>query len=147
LQNQFWSALLTTDLRLLLDECLQGQLADAIKQWGKVRSEWVCDVPGLRNRRVPDHELMQYAQKRKSILVTVEGRLDEHLFPICTHHGIIVFKATKRHELVKAQVFKKLMLCGQRALCKHAVTYLRSNEIVFRRKNKSGDLYDTTVKI
>lgn len=39
------------------------------------------------------------------------------------------------------------MLCGQRKLCKHAVTYLKANEIVFRRKNDDGELYDTIIGI
>lgn len=104
---------MTTDLRLLLDECLQGELAEEIKTWGKVRAQWVCDIPALRGQRVTDTALMQYAQGLKSILVTVEGRLNEHHFTICTHKGIIVFKATKRHESVKAQIFKKLMFIGK----------------------------------
>ena len=138
---------MTTHLRLLLDECLQGELAEEIKNWKKVKAEWVCDIPSLRSRRVPDTELMRHAQSRKSILVTVERRLNEGQFEICTHHGIVVFQATKRHESVKAQIFKKLMLCGDRKLCKHAVTYLRADEIIFRRKDQYGNLYDKRVKI
>jgi hypothetical protein len=137
---------LTTDLRLLLDECLQGELAQEIKSWGKVKAEWVCDVPSLRGRQVSDHELMLYAQEHRRILVTVENRLNEHQFAICTHRGIVVFKATKRHEAVKAQIFRSLMLCGQRKLCKHGVTYLRLEEIVFRRL-EGGRITNTVVKI
>ena len=136
-----------TNLRLLLDECLQGELAEEIKTWKKIKAEWVCDIPSLRGRSLPDEELMRHAQSRKSILVTVEGRLNEKRFEICTHHGILVFKATKRHESVKAQIFKKLMLCGERKLCNHGVTYLRTGEIIFRRKNADGKLYDTRVEI
>ena len=147
MQKWLWSALLTTNLRLLLDECLQGELAEEIKAWRKVRSEWVCESSSLRGRRLTDLALMQYAQASKSILVTVEGRLNEHQFTICTHHGIIVFKATKRHESIKAQIFKKLMLSGKRRLCKHAVTYLKSDEITFRRRGADGRVQDTTIKI
>jgi predicted nuclease of predicted toxin-antitoxin system len=138
---------LTTNLRLLLDECLQGELAEEIKNFGKVKAEWVCDIPSLRSRSVSDEELMKYAQTKKRILVTVEGRLDETRFEICTHAGIIVFRATKRHEAIKSELFKKLLRCGKRRLCKHAVTYLRMQEIVFRRKGDDGRLFDTTVKI
>ena len=138
---------MSTNLRLLLDECLQGELAEEIKTWKKLHAEWVCDIPSLRGRSVPDEELMRHAQERKSILVTVEGRLNERRFEICTHHGIVVFKATKRHESIKAQIFKKLMLCGERKLCKHGVTYLRSEEIVFRRKGDDGRLFDTRISI
>jgi hypothetical protein len=138
---------LKTTLRLLLDECLQGELAEEIKNWKKVKAEWVCDIPSLRGRKVPDEELMRYAQSRKSILVTVEQRLNEVRFEICTHHGIVVFRAVKRHESIKAQIFRKLMLCGERALCKHGVTYLSTNEIIFRRKHVDGRLYDTKLKI
>ena len=136
-----------TDLRLLLDECLQGELAEEIKKWGKVRAEWVCEIDSLRNRRVSDEELMRHAQARKSILVTVEGRLDETRFQICTHRGIVIFKAKKRHESVKAVIFRKLMLCGKRKLCWHGVAYLRMEEIVFRRRATDGKLFDTVVKI
>jgi hypothetical protein len=132
----------------LLDECLQGELAEEIKAWGKIRAEWVCDNAALRGRGITDESLMAYAQEIKSIFVTVEGRVNEERFKICTHKGILVFRATKRHEAVKAQIFRKLMLSGQRKLCKHAVTYLKNDEIIFRRrKGKSGSLYDTTVKI
>jgi len=138
---------LKTNLRLLLDECLQGELAGEIKTWKKIKAEWVCDIPSLRGRSLLDDELMQHAQDRKSILGTVERRLNEKRFQICTHHGIVVFQATKRHESVKAEIFKKLMLCGKRKLCKHAVTYLRTGEIIFRRKNAAGELYDTRIEI
>jgi predicted nuclease of predicted toxin-antitoxin system len=138
---------LTTTLRLLLDECLQGELAEGIRSFGKVRAEWVCDMPGLRNRSVPDDELMRFAQERKSILVTVEGRLNEHLFHICTHRGIVVFRATKRHESVKAEIFRKFLLSGERKLAKHAVTYLRQDSIVFRRLAADGQIKDTVVRI
>jgi hypothetical protein len=39
------------------------------------------------------------------------------------------------------------MLCGRRKLCKHGVTYLRREEIVFRRKNDDGTLHDTCVHV
>lgn len=136
---------MTTNLNLILDECLQGELADEIKKWGKVKATWVCDIPTLRG--VSDETLMAYAQSVKGILVTVEGRLNAKRFKICTHRGIVVFKATKRHESVKAKIFEKLMLCGKRKLCKHAVTYLKVGEIVFRRKDADGREYDTVVKI
>jgi hypothetical protein len=138
---------LTTDLRLLLDECLQGELASEIQTWGKVRAEWVCDNAALRSRGTTDESLMAYAQRTKSIFVTVEGRVNEQRFEICTHRGILVFRAARRHEAAKALVFRKFMLCGKRKLCKHAVTYLKSDEIIFRRKGENGRLYDTTVKI
>jgi hypothetical protein len=138
---------LKTNLRLLLDECLQAELAEEIKTWKKVKAEWVCDLVSFRGRSVSDEELMQHAQSRKSILVTVERRLNEKRFEICTHHGILVFKAMKRHECVKAEIFKKFMLCGQRKLCKHAVTYLMAREIIFRRKDADGREFDTHIEI
>ena len=139
---------MTNDLRLLLDECLQGELAEEIGKWGKVRAQWVCEDVSLRSQSVTDEFLMSYAQARGLILVTVEGRLNERKFEICTHHGIIVFKAAKRHASAKAQIFKKLMLSGRRSLCKHAVTYLKTDEIVFRRKSPTdGELMDIRVRI
>jgi hypothetical protein len=131
----------------LLDECLQGELAEEIKAWGKVRAEWVCDNVALRSQKITDESLMKYAQKTKSIFVTVEGRVDEKRFTICTHKGIIVFKAARRHESVKAQIFRRFMLCGKRKLCRHAVTYLKNNEVTFRRRGNDGALNDTTVRI
>ncbi len=134
---------MNTTLRLLLDECLQGELAAEIKGWNKVRVEWVCDNPALRNRNVPDHEIMAYAQKRKCILVTVEGHLNERRFPLCTHRGIIVFQATRHHESTKADMFKRFMLSGERSKSNHAVTYLRRDLVLFKRKG----IPDETVKL
>jgi predicted nuclease of predicted toxin-antitoxin system len=138
---------LTNDPHLLLDECLQGELADEIRKWRKVSAEWICDNPALRNRKVSDEQIMAYAQERNRILVTVETRLNEQKFAICTHHGIIVFSTTKRHDSAKAQLFRRLMLSGQRKFCKHAVTYLRADQIVFRRRDpKTGQVMDVAVK-
>lgn len=45
---------------------------------------------------------MAYAKRERRVLVTTEGRLNEKEYTICTHEGIIVINATRRHEAEKA---------------------------------------------
>ena len=119
---------MTTRLRLLLDECLVQPLADDIKAFGRaVRVEYVNDSL-LANIGFADSKLVDHARKRKQIVVTAEGRLNEKQFQVCTHPGIIVIKATKRHAAIKSRMFRDLVRSGNRRWCKHAVTYLKLDD-------------------
>ena len=79
----------------------------------------------LGNKGTPDHTLVRYATDGGKILVTVEGRLNEKLYRICTHSGIIVINARKRHEAEQADLFQRFMRSGHRGASRHSVTKLR----------------------
>ena len=82
----------------------------------------------LANIGFEDEALIDYAREKNRILVTTESRLNEQRFQICTHPGIIVVQATKRHDALKSKMFKDLVLSGVRSRCNHAVTYLRLDD-------------------
>ena len=117
----------TTSLRLLLDECLVRPLADNIKSFRALKVQYVNDTL-LSNVGFEDEDLVNYARENNRILVTTESRLNEKRFLICTHPGIIVIKATKRHDVLKSKMFTDLMRSGIRRRCNHAVTYLRLDD-------------------
>ena len=117
----------TTSLRLLLDECLGRPLGDDIKSFKALKVQSVNDTL-LANIGFEDEALIDYAREKNRILVTTESRLNEQRFQICTHPGIIVVQATKRHDALKSKMFKDLVLSGVRSRCNHAVTYLRLDD-------------------
>jgi len=88
---------------------------------------------------------MAYATQKKRILVTVEGRINEKTFPICSHPGIIVIRASQRHEIEQAKLFTRFMLSGHRVKCKHAVTKLRMFESVRIERTSDGSLTEVSV--
>lgn len=131
---------MTTDLRLLLDECLRDELAECIKKWSAVNAKWVndsTDLPGTT-----DCDLMDIARAENRIMVTVETRLTEKQFPICTHPGIIVFRARKHNREI---IFKNFMLSGQRARARKAVTYLKAKEVTFKEMGPVGRVVEESI--
>jgi predicted nuclease of predicted toxin-antitoxin system len=135
--------LATTNLRLLLDECVVRPIAEAIKSFRSLKVESVNDTL-LANIGFQDEQLVEYARKSNRILVTSEGRLNEKQFPICTHPGIIVIKATQRHDALKSRMFKDLIRSGTRRRCNHAVTYLRLDDTGTRTVATFKERDDTT---
>ena len=127
---------MATDLRLLLDECLKHELADEIKKWSAVNAVWVNDSVILPSTE--DDALMAEARSPNRILVTEESRLDERKFKICTHPGIIIFTAKKRHSATKADIFRCLMLSGHRKRAKKSVTILKVEDVTFKEMGQSG---------
>jgi len=122
---------LSTKLRLLVDECVPADIAERIQNSSGVSSaEIITAKHPLGNRGASDDEVVAYAKKHHQILVTIESRLDERKYTICTHEGIIVINATNRHEWDKAELFEQLMQSGFRSKCCHAVTKLRLNNSV-----------------
>lgn len=101
----------------------------------------------LGNRKTPDKEIIRYATRENRIVITVEGRLNEKKFPICTHPGIIVFKAVKRHDAEKAKLFKRFMQSGHRSGSKHAVTRLRLEGSVRLELDVDGNIRETSLDI
>ena len=133
-----------TDLRLLLDECLQAELAKEIKKWGALDTQWVNETKMLLS--ASDDELMDVARADNRILVTIENRINEKKYRLCTHPGIIVFKAKAQHDVVKAKLFKRFMLSGQRARARKAVTYLKMDSVTFKEMGKDGKTVETMTR-
>ena len=151
-QSSLWSARLTTKLRLLLDECLHGPLAEEIGKYTALNVEYINETL-LANCGLQDDSIVAYAKQTSRIVVTPEGRFNEHKFTICTHPGILVFKATKRHDVVKATMFRDLMMSGVRARCQHAVTYLKLDDTatrtiaIFKERDGQGQIQTTMLDL
>ena len=135
-----------TDLRLLLDECLQHELADEIKKWSAVDAKWVNDPDTPPPPSTKDKALMAVACSTNRILVTVEGRINEKTFRICTHPGIIVFRAKRQHEAVKAKIFRLFMLSGYRSDANKAVTYLKLDGLTLNVLDEHGQLAENSFR-
>lgn len=117
---------MSTKIPLLLDECVPAPLRREIQAFSGISSfEAITADHPLGNRGTPDEVVVKYATDEGKILVTVEGRLNEKLYRICTHSGIIVINATKRHEVEQANLFGRFMRSGHRGAARHAVTKLR----------------------
>ena len=143
---------MATKLRLLLDECLQGPLAEEIAKYSSLNVEWINDTL-MANCGFEDEGVIAYARSERRIVVTPEGRLNEKKFKICTHPGIVVFKAARRHEAVKAGMFRDLILSGVRSRCRHSVTYLKLDDTrtrtiaVFRERDGQGNVQETVIDL
>ena len=117
---------MSTKIPLLLDECVPALLAEKIESTSGISSfEAITAKHPLGNKGTPDNEVIKYAKDGGKILVTVEKRLNEKLYKICTHSGIIVISALKRHEVEQAALFARFMRSGHRGRSVHAVTKLR----------------------
>jgi predicted nuclease of predicted toxin-antitoxin system len=137
---------LTTKLALLLDECVQTHLAEEIGRCPGVSGvERIDDSHELGNCSTPDTRVMAHAVKTGRILVTVESRLNEERFPICTHPGIIVISGS--HALQKGALFSRFMRSGERKHAKHAVTYLRASGSIIRMRHEDGSTKDIPLDI
>jgi predicted nuclease of predicted toxin-antitoxin system len=117
---------LSTKIPLLLDECVPAPLAREIETTSGISSfEAITAEHPLGNKGTPDNVVVKYATDAGKILITVEKRLNEKLYKICTHSGIIVISGTKRHEVEQAKLFARFMRSGHRGRSAHAVTKLR----------------------
>jgi predicted nuclease of predicted toxin-antitoxin system len=140
---------LTTKLRLLLDECLEGPLAAQIAKYSALNVEYINET-FLSNRGTSDRAVVDYARQSRRIVVTPETRLNEHQFSICTHPGILVL--ISRNQSLRTKMFSDLMRSGVRARCQHAVTYLRINDhartvVLFKERDESGIVRETTLEL
>lgn len=140
----------TTNLRLLLDECVDRSLADYIKQISRsIKVQYVNELP-ISNTAFSDKRLIGYATENNQILVTTESRLNEIKFKLCTHPGIIVIRATQHHSTMKSRMFRDLILSGIRTRCRHAVTYLKLNKArtrtvaTFKERDRSTGIIRTS---
>jgi predicted nuclease of predicted toxin-antitoxin system len=139
-----------TKLRLLLDECLDGLLAGEIAKYKALNVESINET-FLANRGTSDQAVVDYARQSRRIVVTIETRLNEHQFRICTHPGILVI-ASRNHGL-RIKMFNDLMLSGVKGRCRHAVTYLRPNDattrtvVVFKERDELGIVHETVMDL
>jgi hypothetical protein len=89
---------------------------------------------------------METARSQNRILVTDETRLDQRKFRICTHPGVMIFRAKKRHYTTKAEIFRLLMLSGHRKRASKAVTILKVEDITFKELGLSGSVGETSYR-
>jgi len=135
---------LSKKLRLLLDECIPASFARQIGASSGVSSVEVINAKHrLENKGTSDADVMAYATRERRILVTVEGRINEKDYTICTHEGIIVVNATRRHEAEKANLFARFMQSGHRSKSGHAVTKLRLERSERLERGPTGSVQST----
>jgi predicted nuclease of predicted toxin-antitoxin system len=139
LREQYWSILLTTNLRLLLDECVTDPLAKALGvSSSALNIEYIRDN-GMGSTE--DADVIRYATRENRIVVTTETGINHRKFKICTHPGIIVLCGKHRHESIQAEIFQKFLLSGHRKEANHAVTFLSHNEA----RIKTGETAPDTI--
>jgi predicted nuclease of predicted toxin-antitoxin system len=116
---------LSTDLRLLLDECVTDPLVKLLRESSSaLKIELVRDVMS----GAPDVDVMNYAKQQRRIVVTTETGINHKKFKICTHDGIIVLCGKHRHESMQARAFRKFILSGHRKKADHAVTFVSMDQ-------------------
>lgn len=132
---------MNTKLALLIDECVPRHMAEAIAQCSGVSSaEHITNAHHLGNCGTPDERVIEYANQTKRIVVTVETRMNEDSFAICTNPGIIVIHSTSGHGFSKSELFAKFMRSGDRKHARHAVTHLRVNGSTIKRRNEDDGI-------
>lgn len=116
---------MTTNLRLLLDECVTSPLASQLGG-----SSTALNIQLVRDVMMgaEDIGVMKYAKEKNRIVVTTETGINHKKFKICTHPGIIVLCGKHRHEDIQAETFKKFMLSGYRKMANHAVIFLSERQ-------------------
>ena len=138
----------TTKLRLLIDECLPAAIAEEIKTCpGILHSECIDATHSLGNQGTPDNAIIQYAKDKRLILVTVESRLNERRYKICTHAGIIILREAGHHESERVDLFRRFMRSGERAKSRHAVTKLRKEGSVRVEQTEEGSVVEVSIVI
>ena len=117
---------MSTNLRLLLDECITNPLAEMLKKSSTALNvEYIRDL-GMSG--TPDADVIAYATRENRIVVTTETGINHKKFKICSHPGIIVLSGKHRHETIQAGYFRDFMLSGHRTDACHAVTFLSERE-------------------
>ncbi len=127
MQRKYWSVLLTTNLRLLLDEAVTDPLAEMIRKCSSALNiQYVREVQEIAG--ASDSDVVKYAVREDRIVVTTETGINHRRFKICTHPGIIVLGGKHRHETIHAEAFQKFLLSGHRKHAHHAVTFLTEKQ-------------------
>lgn len=122
-----------TDLRLLIDEAVQDDIAaEIVASSQALKCKYVRDLAELKSRS--DEDVMAYAQKDRRIVLTTESKFDDKSFKICTHFGIIVIATGSTYRAAPA--LKRFLLSGHRKEAENAVTFI--NEVGARVKKHGG---------
>jgi predicted nuclease of predicted toxin-antitoxin system len=127
---------LSTNLKLLLDECVSAPLEEMLRQ-----SSAALNIESIRELGMSgtdDAGVIDYAVKNNRIVVTTETAMNHKKYKICRHPGIIVIGGRRRHEAAQAEFFRKFMLSGHRAETHHAVTFLSESEARIKTSNDSS---------
>lgn len=132
---------MTTNLRLLLDECVTDPLAKLLG--GSSSALNIEHVLNIGMSGAADADVIKYATRENRIVVTTETGINHKKFRICTHPGIIVLGGKHRHEAFQAQLFQKFLLSGHRKEAHHAVTYLSERQA----RIKKSDADEITVQL
>lgn len=110
-----------TDLRLLIDEAVQNDIAAEIEASSQaLKCKYVRDLTDLKSKS--DEDVMAYAQKERRIVLTTESKFDDKSFKICTHCGIIVIATRSTYRAAPA--LKRFLLSGHRKEAENAVTFI-----------------------
>lgn len=130
---------MSTKLRILIDECVQGPLAAAIRSHsGLMKCEVIDAKHPLGNQGTSDDQVLAYATEHQFITVTYEWRFDQKRYKICTHPGIIRVLTENKHHAIQFRAFEELMKSGKRHLCKHAIVTLHDDHFTVRRLVKGS---------
>jgi predicted nuclease of predicted toxin-antitoxin system len=139
LQEKSWSTLLTSNLRLLLDEAVTNPLAQMIRESSSALNiQYVRELPGVAGTE--DKNVVAYAKKEDRIVVTTETGINHRKFRICTHPGIIVLGGKHRHETIHAEAFKNFLLSGHRQQANHAVTFVTEKQVRIKTNYTDPDI-------
>jgi predicted nuclease of predicted toxin-antitoxin system len=112
---------MATDLRLLIDEAVQNDIAEEIVTSSEaLKCKYVRDLTDLKSKS--DEDVMAYAQRERRIVLTTEGKFDDKSFKICTHCGIIVIATRSTYRAAPA--LKRFLLSGHRKEAENAVTFI-----------------------
>lgn len=124
------NAQLSVKLRLLIDECFDGPLSERIAKQKRgfcSHLEILDNNHELGNTGTKDEQVVVYAKRKNLIVVTVEKRLDDLRFPLCTHPGIIVVNTKRRHPDTQFEALAAFMRSGHRKIAHHTVVTIRDD--------------------
>ena len=110
----------TTKLRILLDENLPFDLAEAIKKNSSAFLAIKDMHPDLVGTE--DSMMMQHANENDLIVITMDTGINEKTYPPCRHPGIIRLAARQKHK--NADAFRRFMLSGIRKHVHHCITFV-----------------------
>src|SRR5260370_42178504 len=99
-----WSALLTTNLRVLIDEAVTDPLARELMKASCLNALYVRDIPTLVE--ASDEAVMAFAQEHDRLLLTSETWIKERPFRFCSHTGKTILCTIERPESLQPNVFQ-----------------------------------------
>lgn len=125
---------MNTSLRILIDEAIEDDLAEAIASIPAFHAEYVRNIAGLRGSS--DKAIMEFARRDNRIVLTFDSDYNSSNFPICTHPGIIRIAGRSKHHTMVADMLKRFSLCGRRSEVKHAIAHLTQEHCTIESANE-----------